>query len=221
MPPSETESWHGPVVLQAKAAALAAIGVVAVAVFFPLWISIPLGVPLAAWGIGMCLRRPLILLDTGAELLTVRLGPITRRVPLCEINAIGLDRAKVSVRKSDGTAFSFYAWGRSRLDRWLKVPVVAGDVAHAISRAAAATSAPEETAGAPARSEGNLPLIAVAVTGALEIAAVFFVRVSWPDPVMTLLGTLVAAVFGVVGVLSVLLALWLFLNTGSRRAPAA
>lgn len=221
MSPSETESWHGPVVVQAKAAAFAVIGIVVVAVFFPLWIAIPLGVLLAAWGVGMCMRRPLILLDADAGLLTVRLGPITRRVPLGDIIAIGLDRAKVTIRKADGTAFSFYAWGRSRLDRWLKVPVVASDVAHAVSRAAAAARATEDTADAPVRSEGNLPLIAVAVTGAIEIAAVFFVRVSWGDPVMTLLGTLVAAALGAVGVFSVILALWLFLSSGSRRAPAA
>jgi hypothetical protein len=221
MSASGTEAWHGPAVLRAKAAASAALGIAVVAVFFPLWISVPAGALLAVWGAGMCLRRPLILVDPGAGLLTVRLGPVTRRVRLGEISAIGLDRAKVTVRKADGTSFSFYAWGGSRLDRWLRVPVVAGDVAHAVSRAAAGARVPEGTADAPGRPGRNRPLAAVAVSGALEIAAVFFVRVSWGDPVMTLLGTLVAAALGAAGVLSVILALWLFLNAGSRRAPAA
>ena len=219
MPQSETESWRAPVIVQAKAAVSAAIGIGVVVVFFPLWIVIPVAVLLGAWGIGMCVRRPAVLVDGGRGLLIVRLGPITRRARLGDINAIDLDRGKVTVGKANGTAFSFYAWRKSRLDGWLQVPVVAGDVAHAVS-AAAAAARPPENAGATVRSGRNLPVIAVIAAGALEIAAVFFVRVSWGNPVMPALGTLVALALGITGMISVLVALWTFL-VAARRTPAA
>jgi hypothetical protein len=216
MPQSEPESWRAPVIVAVKAAAGAAIGILVVAVFFPLWIAVPVGAALGVWGIGMCVRRPAVLLDREAGQLTIRLGPLTRRVPVNQINAIALDRAKITIGKADGTAISFYAWRKSTLDDWLKVPVVASDVAHAVSKAAAASRAAEVTGDTSVRSGKNLPLIAVAAAGAAEIAAVFFVRVSWGSPVMTVLGTLVALAFGFTGVISLLVALWTFL-TGARR----
>lgn len=220
MPQSEPESWRAPLIVAVKAAAGAAIGILVVAVFFPLWIAIPVSVALGVWGIGMCARRPAVLLDAGQGQLTIRLGPLTRRVPLNQINAIALDRAKVTIGKTDGTALSFYAWRKSTLDRWLKVPEISGDVAHAVSKAAASARPAEGAGGATVRSGKNLPLIAVVATGALEIAAVFFVRVSWDgDAVMTVLGTLVALAFGFTGVISLVVALWTFL-TASRQARA-
>ncbi|MGH3164534.1 MAG: hypothetical protein ACRDN0_01405, partial [Trebonia sp.] len=138
MPQSETESWRAPVIVAAKAIVCAAAGIAVAAVFFPLWIAVPVSVALGVWGIGMCARRPAVLLDTGQGQLTIRLGPLTRRVAVNQVNAIAVDRAMVSIGKADGTAISFYAWRKSPLDRWLKVPVVASDVAHAISKAAAA-----------------------------------------------------------------------------------
>lgn len=217
MPESQIESWRAPVIVQAKAAVSAALGILVAAVFFPLWIAVPVSVALGVWGIGMCVRRPAVVLDAAAGTLTIRLGPITRRVPAGEINAIGLDRGKVTVGKADGTAMSFYAWQKSRLDRWLKVPVVAGDVAHAVAKAAAAARPPEQAGDTTVRSGEYLSLIAVVVAGAAEIAAVFFVRVSWGSPVMTALGALVALAFGFTGVVSLVVALWTFL-AGSRRA---
>lgn len=217
MPDSQIESWRAPVIVQAKAAVSAALGILVAAVFFPLWIAVPVSVALGVWGIGMCVRRPAVVLDAAAGTLTIRLGPITRRVPAGEINAIGLDRGKVTVGKADGTAMSFYAWQKSRLDRWLKVPVVAGDVAHAVAKAAAAARPPEQAGDTTVRSGEYLSLIAVVVAGAAEIAAVFFVRVSWGSPVMTALGALVALAFGFTGVVSLVVALWTFL-AGSRRA---
>lgn len=218
MPDSQIESWRAPVIVQAKAAVSAALGILVAAVFFPLWIAVPVSVALGVWGIGMCVRRPAVVLDAAAGTLTIRLGPITRRVPAGEINAIGLDRGKVTVGKADGTAMSFYAWQKSRLDRWLKVPVVAGDVAHAVAKAAAAARPPEQAGDTTVRSGEYLSLIAVVVAGAAEIAAVFFVRVSWGSPVMTALGALVALAFGFTGVVSLVVALWTFM-AGSRRAP--
>jgi len=224
MPPTPVEQWRAPRVLQAKSVVSAAVGIVVAAVFFPLWIAIPVSVALGAWGLGMCARRPTVLLDAEAGRLTVRMGPLTRRVALAEVSAVQLERAKVTIGKADGTAISFYAWRKSRLDGWLKVPEIASDVAHAISKAAAAASAPAEPTGMGVtrdRSGKNLPVAAVACTGLLEIAAVFFVHVKWGNPAMTALGTVVALALGFAGVFSVVIALWTFLTGRTRMSKPA
>jgi hypothetical protein len=215
------QRWRAPVILQVKSAVSAAIGILVVAVFFPLWLAVPVSVVLGAWGIGMCARRPAVLVDAEAGRLTIRLGPITRRVPLDQINAIALDRGKVTIGKADGTAISCYAWQKSTLDRWLRVPDVATDVAHAISKAAAAARPADQGAATSVRDGKHLPLIAVATAGAAEIAAVFFVRVSWGNPVLTGLGILVALAFGFAGVVTLLVALWTFLTAARRERSAA
>ncbi|HSZ41862.1 MAG TPA: hypothetical protein VK817_18045 [Trebonia sp.] len=221
MPKSEAQRWRAPAILQVKSAVSAAIGILVVAVFFPLWIAVPVSVALGVWGIGMCVRRPAVLLDADAGRLTIRLGPITRRVSLDQVNAIALDRGKVTIGKADGTAISCYAWRKGTLDRWLKVPDIASDLAHAISKAAAAARPADQTGAASVRSGKHLPLIAVMAAGAAEIAAVFFVRVSWGSPVMTALGMLVALAFGFAGVISLLVALWTFLASARRENSVA
>ena len=216
------QQWRAPAVLQAKALASAIVAIAIVVVFFPLWIAVPVSVAFGVWGVGMCARRPSVLLDGEAGQLTVRMGPLTRRVAASQIDTVILERAKVTVGKTDGTAVSFYAWGKSRVDRWLKVPVVASDVAHAISKVAAAARRPEqEGAGFTRdRSGKNRPLIAVTAAGLLEIAAAFFVHVRWGSPVMTGLGAVVALAFGFTGMATVVFALWTFLAARSRRARA-
>jgi hypothetical protein len=170
----------------------------------------------------MAARRPSVTLDPGSGLLTVTMGFLTRRVRLGDISAVQLERAKVTFGKTDGTAVSVHAWRRGRADAWLRVPDVARDVAHAVSGAASAARPQEDGTGAvaPIRSGKNLPLIVVTAAGLIEIAAVFFVRVSWPGPVMTALGVLVALGFGFTGVFTVVFALWTFL-TGRPAAARA
>lgn len=214
------QTWRAPVVLPVKSVVSAALGILVVAVFFPLWIAVPVAVVLGGWGLGMCVRHGQIRLDPGAGTLTVRLGLLTRQVAIRDIDVVQLDRAKVTIGRTDGTAISCYAWRRSRLDQWLCVPDVASDVAHAISRAAAAVRAPatEGTGGVRrARSGRNLSLTAVAVTGILEIALAFFARVSWGSPALTVLGVIVALGLGFTGMFSVCFALWTFLSTRTRR----
>jgi hypothetical protein len=218
-PPAQT--WRAPIVLQVKSAVSAAGGIVVVAVFFPVWIAIPVAVVLGVWGLGMCVRRGQVLLDPGAGQLTVRMGPLTRRVAVRQIDTVQLDRARVIVGKADGTAISFYAWRKSRLDEWLRLPVVASDVAHAISKAGVAARDPREgAAGVRTKRSGmNRPLIVVGVAGLVEIAAALLVRLSWGDPAMTVLAVIVALGFGFCGVFSVVFALWTLLTgrTGRRR----
>ncbi|HWG02587.1 MAG TPA: hypothetical protein VG164_12175 [Trebonia sp.] len=214
------QTWRAPVVLQVKSVVSAALGILVVAVFFPVWIAIPVAVVLGGWGVGMCVRRAQLRLDPGAGTLTVRRGPLTRRVAVRDIDVVGLDRAKVTIGRADGTAISCYAWRRSRLDQWLRVPVVASDVAHAISKAAAAVrGSRDEGAGGARRTRSgkNSSLTVVAVTGIIEIAAAFFVRVSWGSPALTVLGVIVALGLGFTGMFSVVFALWTFLSVRTRR----
>jgi hypothetical protein len=224
---SAAERWRAPAIVGVKSVLSAAIGIVVVAVFFPHPIGIPVAVLLAAWGLGMGVRRPAVTLDPGKGMLAVTMGFLTRRVALADVSVIGVEGTKVTFGKADGTAVSVHAWRHGRLDRWLRVPDVAGDMAHAISKAASAVrpqeKRPEEErarAVTRARSGKNMPLLVMAVAGLIEVAAVFFVRVSWSSPAMTALGAVVALTFGVTGMFTLVFSLWTYLMSrpGAARA---
>lgn len=193
-------------------------------VFFPLWFGVPVMVILGGWGLGMAVRPSEVVLDPDGGTLLFRVGLIARRVRLANVTALLADGAKVTIARSDGGVISVYAWRKSPLDRWLRIPVVAGDVAHAISEAAtAAHSAAQEPAGAAAevrpakarasvRSRQPLAVALLGCAGVLAIAAALLVRVSWPNPVMTALGVVLALALGVAGVFYVLFACWLLVT---------
>lgn len=206
--------WRAPVALQVKFAASAALVIAVCLLFFPLWAAVPVAAACGAWALGMCIRGAAVMLDPDAGLLVLRMGPVTRRVRLAQVSAVAVDGAKVTIGKSDGKAISVYAWRRSRLDRWLGVPVVAGDMAHAISRAAAQETPATAGAGRP-RQRGDLALAGVCLAGLAGIAAAFAVRLSWPSPLMTAIGVIVALGLGFTGVFLVVSALWMCL--GRRR----
>jgi len=220
--------------LQVKSVVVAAAGVVVAGVFFPLWFGVPVMVILGGWGLGMAVRPAEVVLDPDAGTLLFRVGLIARRVRLANVTALLADGAKVTIARSDGGEISIYAWRKSPLDRWLRIPVVADDVAHAISKAAtAAHSAAQEqpTAEAAAevrpakaraslRSRQPLAVTLLACAGVLAIVAALLVRVSWPNPVMTVLSAVLALALGVSGLFYVLFACWL-LVTGrvTRLSP--
>jgi hypothetical protein len=222
--PVPIQRWRCPVALQVKSVVVAAAGVVVAGVFFPLWFGVPVMVILGGWGLGMAVRPSEVVLDPDAGTLLFRVGLIARRVRLVNVTALLADGAKVTIARSDGGEISVYAWRKSPLDRWLRIPVVAGDVAHAISRAAtAAHSAAQKPntaeaevrpakARAPVRSRQPLAVILLGCAGVLAIAAALLVRVSWPSPVMTALGVLLALALGVSGVFYVLFACWLLVT---------
>lgn len=220
----EAEHWSAPAIVGLKSLLGAVIGIVIAAVFFPLWVAVPVAVVLAVWGVGLCVRRPAAVLD--GRTLTIRQGVVTRRVPLEEIEAVVLEQGKVLIGKTDKTALSFYAWRKSKLDSWLKVPDLSGDVAHAISKAATAASAKNVT-DAPAprpvkRRRRSSPLIALAGAGVAEIAVALVTRVNWPSPAMTAAGIVVALAFGFTGVGTLVLTLWTYLTgTTAKRKPVA
>jgi hypothetical protein len=230
--PVPIQRWRCPIALQVKSAVVAAAGVVVAGVFFPLWFGVPVMLALGGWGLGMAVRPSEVVLDTDAGTLLFRLGLIARRVRLVNVTALLADGAKVTIARSDGGEISVYAWRKSLLDRWLRIPVVAGDVAHAISKAAtAAHSAAQEPAAegttevrpakarASVRSRQPLTVALLGCAGVLAIAAALLVRVSWPNPVMTALGALLALALGVSGVFYVLFACWL-LVTGRVTRPS-
>jgi hypothetical protein len=221
------QRWRCPAALQVKAVVVAAAGMAGAGVFFPLWFAVPVMVVLGAWGLGMAVRPAEVTLDPGAGTLVFRVGLLARRVLLANVTAVQADGAKVSVARSDGGEISVYAWRKSPLDRWLRIPVVAGDVAHAISRAAAAApgapgaaraAAAAGVRGRPVRARQPLAVALLGCTGVLAIVAALLVRVSWPDPVMTALGVILALALGVSGLFYVLFALWLLVTGRAARA---
>ena len=222
------QRWRYPVVLRAKSAVLAAAGVALAAVFFPLWFAIPVMTVLAVWGLWLCAVPPQIRVDPTTGLLTVRMGPVVQRIKLASVTAVQVDRAKVSVARSEGWEISVYAWRKSRLDRLLRAPVIAGDVAHAISAAAAAdTSGARQGAaqqGAARPGEAPRPAraprwprrrvapVLLCCAGLAAVAAALLVRVSWPSPLMTAIGVVLALALGIGGILNVLASVVLVLT---------
>jgi hypothetical protein len=135
--PMPIQRWRCPAVLRVKSAVLTAIGAVIALTFFPLWLAVPVAALLAAWGLGMVVFAATVALDLDAGVLALRMGLITRRVRLTDITAVLVDKAKVSIGRSGGGEISLYAWRKSPLDGWLRVPAVAGDIGHAIVSAVA------------------------------------------------------------------------------------
>jgi len=237
------QRWRCPAALQVKSVIVAAAGAAVAGVFFPLWFGVPVMVVAGAWGLGMAVRPTEVVIDTDAGVLIFRVGLLARRVRLADVTAVQADGAKVSIARSGGGEMSVYAWRKSPLDRWLRIPVVAGEVAHAIVAAASATAPAESGDGAaagtpptgtppgragraarpvraPFQARRPLAVCLLGCTGALAIAAAFLVRVSWPDPAMTALGAILALGLGVSGLFYILFALWLLVTGGTARRAA-
>ncbi|HVT68222.1 MAG TPA: hypothetical protein VHF26_10765 [Trebonia sp.] len=225
------EQWRAPWVLRVKSAAAAAVGVAVAVVFFPVWYAVPVAVVTGAWGLGLAVLGGTVVVDGEAGLLVLRMGLIGRRVRLTEVTAVLVDQAKVSVARTRGGEVSLYAWRKGPLDSLLRVPVVAGDVGHAISRSVAlAQAALDEQPAArenrppapgrttPGRTRSRLATALLGCAGVVAIAGALLVRVHWDSPVMTTLGVIIALALGVSGLVYLLVALWILL-TG--RSPLA
>ena len=129
--------WRCPAVVRAESLVVAAVGVTAALVFFPLWFAIPVAVVLTAWYGGMALAGVSVAVDQRAGLLVLRVGLLVRRVRLTDISAVLVDQGKISIARTAGVEISLLVWGNSRLHRWLHVHAVATDVGHAIASAVA------------------------------------------------------------------------------------
>jgi hypothetical protein len=217
-----SEQWRAPIAVRVKSVLTAAVGVTIALVFFPLWFAIPIAVSLGVAALGTS-----VAVDENASLLVLRVGLIIRRIRLADVNAVLVDQAKVTIGRAHGGEISLYAWRRGPLDALLGVPVVAGDIGHAISRAAAGASVPADPPATPgerppasgrtsARTRSRLATALLGGAGVLAIAGALLVRVHWHSPVLTVLGVIIALGLGIAGLLYLLSALWLLL-TG--RAP--
>ncbi len=221
--------------IRVKAVVVAAVSVTIGLVFFPRWFGIPAAVALGAFGLGTAVLGGSVVVDQAAGLLVLRMGLITRRIRFRDVTAVLVDQAKLSVARARGGEVSLYAWRRGRLDALLRVPVVAGDIGHAIASCVAlagadadtdAEAAPSADDGArggrpavtPARVRSRISGTLLGGWGLVAILAALVVRVHWDNTVMTVLGVLIALALGVSGLLSFLIGCWILL-TG--RTPQA
>ena len=223
--------------IRVKAVVVAAVGVTTGLVFFPRWIGIPIAVLTGAVGLGTAVLGGTVVIDRAAGLLVLRMGLITRRIRFTDITAVLVDQAKVSVARVKGGEVSLYAWRKGRLDALLGVPLAASDIGHAISRAATAAQVdssahgvgapPSSTRGpavagrTPARTRSRLTTALLGAAGVLAIVGALLVRVSWPSPVLTVLGVILALALGVSGLLYLLVALWIALTGRAPRVLAS
>jgi hypothetical protein len=240
------QRWRCPTALRVKAAVIAVVGALVALVFLPLWFGVPVAVLLALWAAGMIVAGSSVVISPEAGLLVFRMGLITRRVRLTDITAVLVDRSKVSVARSAGGEISLYAWRKSALDGWLRVPAEADEIGHAISAAvalaqdvqrrdaadadadAAALAAagaeppgPPVRVGSAARTRSTLATALLGCAGLVGVGAALVVRVHWHDnPVMTTLGVILALALGISGLFYLLAALWLLLTGRSGLAAA-
>ncbi len=143
--------------LRVKAVVIAVIGAVVALVFLPLWFGVPVAVLLALWAAGMMVAGSSVVINPEAGLLVFRMGLITRRVRLTDITAVLVDRSKVSVARSAGGEISLYAWRKSALDGWLRVPAEADQIGHAISAAVALAQDAQRRAADADQNAGKTP----------------------------------------------------------------
>jgi hypothetical protein len=219
-------------VLRVKSAVLTAAGVAIALVFFPLWFGIPVAAVLAAWGLGMAVLGASVTVDPAAGTVALRMGLVVRRVRLADVTAVLVDQAKVSVGRANGGEISMYTWRKSPLDALLRVPAVASDVGHAISKAVAVARAAEDADGAaggaraastgqtPARTRSRLATALLGGAGVLAIVGALVVRVHWHNPALTALSVIIALALGVAGLSYLLAALWILLTGRAPRITA-
>jgi hypothetical protein len=233
------QRWRCPTALRVKAVVIAVVGALVALVFLPLWFGVPVAVLLALWAAGMIVVGSSVVINPEAGLLVFRMGLITRRVRLTDITAVLVDRSKVSVARPAGGEISLYAWRKSALDGWLRVPAEADEIGHAISAAVALAQdaqrrdagadadadaeppGPPARVGSAARTRSTLATALLGCAGLVAFGAALVVRVHWHDnPVMTTLGVILALALGISGLFYLLAALWLLLTGRSGLAAA-
>ena len=166
---TSAQRWRCPAVLRVKSFLAAALGTAIALVFFPLWFAVPVAVAAGAWGLGVAVLGSSVTVDEEAGTLRLRMGLLLRQVRLFDVTAVLVDEAKVSIGRANGGEVSVYAWRKDRLDALLGVPAVAGDIGHAISRAAALARANREAGAQPVPAGAAMPAGA-AVSGAAAAA---------------------------------------------------
>jgi hypothetical protein len=135
-------------VVRVKAVAAAAVSVTIALVFLPLWAGIAAVAVLAPLCLGAAVLGSSVTVDPDAGWLVIRVGIIRQRIRLADVTAVLVSPAKVSIARASGPEISVFAWRKSPLDALLRVPAVAGDIGHSISRASALARAAGDAAAA-------------------------------------------------------------------------
>jgi len=147
------QRWSSPVAGRVKAVVVGGLGAAVAIVFFQPWFGITDAALIGVFCIAYLLRGAAVTLDTEAGVLGLRWGLIVRRVRLDDVTAVLVEDSKLSIGRATGGEISVYLWGRGRLDRWLGMPVVAGDIGHAVAKAStaarSAVDAPRSAVDAP------------------------------------------------------------------------
>jgi hypothetical protein len=237
------QRWSSPVVGRVKGVIGGGLCAAVAIVFFQPWFGIMVAAVIGLLCIANLLLGAGVTLDTDAGVLGLRWGLIVRRVRLADVTAVLVEDAKLSIGRATGGEISIYLWGRGRLDRWLGMPVVAGDIGHAIAKAsqaakpaaeapatadaavaveaAAAVAASGAVAGAArtgrrgssAASRSALATVLLGCLGVLSVGAALLVRHSWHNPVMSVLAVILALLLGIGGVFYVCLSAALFASS--------
>lgn len=216
------ERWNAPVVGRIKVIVVGGLGAAVALVFFQPWFGITLATVIGIQCLAYLVLGEAVTLDTAAGTLGLRWGLIVRRVRLADVTAVLVADSKLSIRRASGGEISIYLWGRGRLDRWLGMPVVAGDIGHAIAKASdaarpaaqspAAVDAPVRR-GTPAASRSALATALLGCVGLVSVCAALLVRHSWHSTAMSVLAVIVALLLGIGGVFYVCLSAALFASS--------
>jgi len=214
-------------VLRVKSLVFAILGVTVAAVFFPVWFAVPVAVVFGVWELSLAVLGAAVTVDPERAAVVLRTGLINRRVRLADVTAVLVEESKVSIARAEGGEISVYAWRKSPLDNWLRVPAIAEDIGHAVASAVALAQDGEKAAGrevrsgTSARTRSALASTLLGCTGLLALVSAFLVRVHWHNPVLTTLGVILALALGVSGLFYVLFTLWLLTRQSPRLARHA
>jgi hypothetical protein len=226
------QRWSSPVVGRVKGVIGGGLCAAVAIVFFQPWFGITVAAVIAITCIANLLLGAAVTLDTEAGMLGLRWGLIVRRVRLADVTAVLVEDSKLSIGRATGGEISIYLWGRGRLDRWLGMPVAAGDIGHAVAKASnaarpaaeapAPADAPVASAGGAAGTErrgssaASRSALATALLGCLglfSVCAALLVRHSWHNPVMSVIAVILALLLGIGGVFYVCLSAALFASS--------
>ena len=152
------QRWSSPVAGRVKGVIGGGLCAAVAIVFFQPWFGITVAAVIGVACIANLLLGAVVTLDTEAGVLGLRWGLIVRRVRLADVTAVLVEDSKLSIGRARGGEISIYLWGRGRLDRWLGLPVAAGDIGHAVARASNAARSAAEASATALRLRWTLPV---------------------------------------------------------------
>jgi hypothetical protein len=234
------QRWSSPVVGRVKGVVVGGLCAAVAVGFFQPWFGITAAAVTGVLSLANLVLGARVTLDTEAGVLVLRWGLLIRRVRLADITRVLAEDSKLSIARARGGEISVYLWGRGAVDRWLGLPLAAGDIGHAVASASAlARSAAEDLAGPESRgaqspggdspdavdaaaagwrrpsaaSRSVLATVLLGSLGLLSVCAALLVRHSWHNPVMSVLAVILALLLGVGGVFYVCLSAALFASS--------